>query len=73
MLLPLIIDEYFTNRLNSLIFLEVKVNVFLHFINITKFSSISIAWSINIIDTLLIIYLIFCSILTFNPYAFTTL
>ncbi|EAK4147762.1 hypothetical protein CYI61_08945 [Campylobacter upsaliensis] len=56
-------------------FLKVKVDVFLHFINIIEFFRIASSLTLDIINTFLlyIIYLIFCPILTFNPYAFATL
>ncbi|EAJ8780118.1 hypothetical protein BT020_05425 [Campylobacter upsaliensis] len=56
-----------------LIFLEVKVNVFFHFINIIEFFRIASSLTLDIINTLFILYLIFCPILTFNPYAFAAL
>ncbi|EDP7981382.1 hypothetical protein G3D82_000945 [Campylobacter upsaliensis] len=45
----------------------------MHFINIIEFFRIASSLTLDIINTLFILYLIFCPILTFNPYAFTTL
>ncbi|EAJ4502907.1 hypothetical protein F2N11_07750 [Campylobacter upsaliensis] len=56
-------------------FLKVKVDVFLHFINIIEFFRMASSLTLDIINTFLlyIIYLIFCPILTLNPYAFAAL
>ncbi|EAK0492598.1 hypothetical protein AAH52_08660 [Campylobacter upsaliensis] len=57
-----------------LIFLNfLEVNIFLHFINIIEFFRIASSLTLDIINTLFILYLIFCPILTLNPYAFAAL